>query len=76
MVPEVYGEVLSPKKRERCEDAPLCLALADRGKTALMLGRVNLLGCVQRRLVGEQHGLGMFRADCSRRDQLWPGSRN
>jgi hypothetical protein len=29
---EVYGEVLSPKKRERCGDAPLCLALADRGE--------------------------------------------
>jgi hypothetical protein len=39
---------LSPKKRERCGGAPLCLGSSRQGgKTALMLGRVNLFGGVR-----------------------------
>ena len=47
------------KEGPRCGGAPLCLSSSRQGgKTALMLGRVNLFGgCVQRRLVGEQHGV-------------------
>jgi hypothetical protein len=46
-----------PQKKER-RGRTVCLSSSRQGgKTALMLGRVNLFGgCVQRRLVGEQHG--------------------
>jgi hypothetical protein len=47
----------SPKKGAM--RAPLCLSSSRQGgRTALMLGRVNLFGgCVQRRLVGERQGV-------------------
>ena len=47
-----------PQKRNGA-GRTVCLSSSRQGgKTALMLGRVNLFGgCVQRRLVGEQHGV-------------------
>jgi len=58
-------EVLSPQKRERCGDAPLCLSSSrqEEGKTALMLGRVNLFGGAFNVAYEENSkGCGRFRA--------------